>query len=240
MRVRRLLLPLSLGLLLLASAVLGLFFIARPTDSPWKTGQTLRVLPPGAALYLCRVHHGEEKLPFCLRGYYQARLKGPVVGDPARPCRGLSGPLARACSEVQGLRLVEHRVSAPLKVCASMPDPLACARHAGRKAFDEGGFKNGYQNAENLCSQEKGDLSEACYAGAAIGAVERSALVGIRKLRERILQEAEAFCLPRGGEACWASIASTLKAALPKEEALEACAALSLQGAVYCVEAVKR
>ncbi len=76
-----------------------------------------------------------EDLPICARGYMRKRLTGPLVGDPTAPCRGLSPAMARACSEVQGLRLVEEEVSRPMVVCEAMPYPEVCALYVGRAAF---------------------------------------------------------------------------------------------------------
>ncbi|RTH02271.1 hypothetical protein CSW50_07945, partial [Thermus scotoductus] len=55
------------------------------------------------ALQVCQ-RFGPEG-PRCLQGYFRARLKGPLRGDPLAPCRGLEGVSLRTCAAVQGLRL---------------------------------------------------------------------------------------------------------------------------------------
>jgi len=173
-----------------------------------------------------------EDLPLCARGYMRKRLTGPLVGDPTAPCQGLSPAMARACSEVQGLRLVEEGVSRPMVVCEAMPYPKACALYVGRAAFARGGFRLGKErSAERICAQGRGELLARCRLGASMEAVER---VG-----EEILRAAEEFCSPYGEELCWRGLASALLATRSKEKALEACALLSPLGAARCVALVK-
>lgn len=227
----------ALALIVLAAGVVlfGFAFAAYRHPGPglpaWKLGRALGLLPLPLARAACAAA-GDELL--CLRGYYRARLQGPVVGNPAAPCRGLQGLPARACSEVMGLRLVEGGVSRPLVVCESLADPLACARYVGRAAFTRGGFeKGGDKSAARVCAQGRGEYLAHCRAGAAMEAVER---VG-----EKILPAAEGFCLPYDRELCWSAIASALKAHYRKDpqKALEACTRLSPLGTAYCVRYVR-
>ncbi|GLV49374.1 hypothetical protein TJA_24750 [Thermus sp. LT1-2-5] len=228
---------LVLGFLVLALAVLLTGFILSVASHPgpglpeWKLGRALAPFPLPVAELVC----GRAGGPLlCLRGYYRERLKGPVVGNPARPCQGLTGLAARACSEVTGLRLVEGGVSRPLAVCESLPDPLACARYVGRGAFVRGGFeKGGEGSAAQVCAQGKGEVLANCRVGAAMEAVER---VG-----KPILRAAEAFCLPYNQDLCWWGVLSALAARYRNrpQEALDACSLLSPLGAGRCALAFK-
>jgi hypothetical protein len=220
-------------LLLFVGATWALYLQTRGGKPAWRLGAAMGSLrwPASLAEGACRLL-AREDLPLCARGYMRKRLTGPLVGNPTAPCRGLSPAMARACSEVQGLRLVEERVSRPIAVCEAMPYPEVCALYVGRAAFARGGFRlGGERSAERICAQGRGELLAYCRLGASMEAVER---VG-----EKILRAAEAFCSPYGEELCWRGLASTLLATRSKEKALEACALLSPLGAARCVVLVK-
>jgi hypothetical protein len=220
-------------LLFVVGATWALYLQTKGGKPAWQLGIAMGSLrwPISLAEGTCRLL-AREDLPLCTRGYMRKRLTGSLVGDPTAPCRGLSPVMARACSEVQGLRLVEEGVSRPMVVCEAMPYPKACALYVGRAAFSRGGFRLGKErSAERICAQGRGELLAYCRLGASMEAVER---VG-----EEILRAAEEFCSPYGEELCWRGLASALLATRPKEEALEACALLSPLGAARCVALVK-
>ncbi len=220
-------------LLFLGGATWALYLQTKGGKPAWRLGATLGRLhlPILLAEGTCRLL-AREDLPLCARGYMRKRLTGPLVGDPAAPCRGLSPTMARACSEVQGLRLVEAGVSRPAVVCEAMPYPEACALYVGRAAFSRGGFRLGEErSAEGICAQGRGEILAYCRLGASMEAVERHG--------KKILRAAEEFCSPYGEELCWGGLASALLATRPREEALEACALLSPLGAARCVALVK-
>jgi hypothetical protein len=235
--VRRALGPLGLlllvVLLLFVGATWALYLQTKGGKPAWRLGTAMASLhwPAPLAEGTCRLLTRED-LPLCARGYMRKRLTGPLVGDPTALCRGLSPAMARACSEVQGLRLVEEGVSRPIAVCEAMPYPEVCALYVGRAAFSGGGFRlGGERSAERICAQGRGELLARCRLGASMEAVERAG--------EKILRAAEAFCSPYGEELCWRGLASALLATRPKEEAMEACALLSPLGAARCVAVVK-
>jgi hypothetical protein len=220
-------------LLFLVGATWALYLQTKGGKPAWRLGAAMGSFhwPASLAEGVCRLLTRED-LPLCARGYMRKRLTGPLVGNPTAPCRGLSPAMARACSEVQGLRLVEEGVSRPIVVCEAMPYPEACALYVGRAAFSQGGFRLGKErSAERICAQGRGKLLAYCRLGASMEAVERAG--------EKILRAAEAFCSPYGEELCWQGLASALLATRPKEEALEACALLSPLGAARCVVLVK-
>jgi len=220
-------------LLFLAGATWALYLQTKGGKPAWRLGATMGSLrwPAPLAEGACRLL-AREDLPLCARGYMRRRLTGPLVGDPTAPCRGLSPAMARACSEVQGLRLVEEEVSRPIVVCEAMPYPEVCALYVGRAAFAQGGFRlGGERSAERVCAQGRGELLARCRLGASMEAVEREG--------EKILRAAEEFCSPYGEELCWRGLASALLAVRPKEKALEACALLSPLGAARCVALVE-
>ncbi len=220
-------------LLLFVGATWALYLQTKGGKPAWRLGAAMGSLhwPAPLAEGACRLL-AREDLPLCARGYMRKRLTGPLVGNPTAPCRGLSPAMARACSEVQGLRLVEKEVSRPVVVCEAMPYPDVCALYVGRAAFARGGFRLGKErSAERVCAQGRGELLAYCRVGASMEAVER---VG-----EKILRAAEEFCSPYGEELCWRGLASALLATRPKEKALEACALLSPLGAARCVALVK-
>lgn len=220
-------------LLFLGGAAWALYLQTKEGKPAWRLGAALGRLhlPTPLAEGACRLL-AREDLPLCARGYMRKRLAGPLVGNPTAPCRGLSPAMARACSEVQGVRLVEEGVSRPAVACEAMPYPEACALYVGRAAFSRGGFHlGGERSAERICAQGRGELLAYCRVGASMEAVER---VG-----EKILRAAEEFCSPYGEELCWRGLASALLATRPREEALKACALLSPLGAARCVALVK-
>jgi hypothetical protein len=220
-------------LLLFVGATWALYLQTKGGKPAWRLGAAMGSLywPAPLAEGACRLL-AREDLPLCARGYMRKRLTGPLVGNPTAPCRGLSPAMARACSEVQGLRLVEEGVSRPMVVCEAMPYPKACALYVGRAAFARGGFRLGKErSAERICAQGRGELLARCRLGASMEAVER---VG-----EKILRAAEEFCSPYGEELCWRGLTSALLATRSKEKALEACALLSPLGAARCVALVK-
>jgi hypothetical protein len=220
-------------LLFLVGATWALYLQTKGGKPAWRLGIAMGSLrwPAPLAEGVCRLL-AREDLPLCTRGYMRKRLTGPLVGNPTAPCRGLSPAMTWACSEVQGLRLVEKRVSRPIVVCEAMPYPKACALYVGRAAFARGGFHLGKeQSAERICAQGRGELLAYCRVGASMEAVERAG--------ENILRAAEEFCSPYGEELCWRGLASALLATRPKEKALEACALLSPLGAARCVAVVK-
>ena len=220
-------------LLFLAGATWALYLQTRGGKPAWRLGAAMGSLgwPAPLAEGACRLL-AREDLPLCARGYMRKRLTGPLVGDPTAPCRGLSPAMARACSEVQGLRLVEEGVSQPIVVCDAMPYPKACALYVGRAAFARGGFRlGGERSAERICAQGRGELLAYCRLGASMEAVERAG--------EKILRAAEEFCSPYNEELCWRGLASALLATQPEEKALEACTRLSPLGAARCVAVVK-
>jgi len=220
-------------LLFLVGATWALYLQTKRGKPAWRLGAAMGTLrwPAPLAEGACRLL-ARENLPLCVRGYMRKRLTGPLVGNPTAPCRGLSPAMARACSEVQGLRLVEEGVSRPMVVCEAMPYPEVCALYVGRAAFARGGFRLGKErSAERICAQGRGELLARCRVGASMEAVERAG--------EKILRAAEAFCSPYGEELCWRGLASALLATRPEEEALEACALLSPLGAARCVALVK-
>jgi hypothetical protein len=220
-------------LLFLVGATWALYLQTKGGKPAWRLGAAMGTLrwPVPLAEGACRLL-AREDLPLCARGYMRKRLTGPLVGNPTAPCRGLSPTMARACSEVQGLRLVEEGVSQPIVVCEAMPYPKACALYVGRAAFARGGFRLGRErSAERICAQGRGELLAYCRVGASMEAVERAG--------EKILRAAEEFCSPYGEELCWRGLASALLATRPKEKALEACALLSPLGAARCVAVVK-
>jgi hypothetical protein len=225
---------LTLALLLfLVGATWALYLQTKGGKPAWRLGAAMGSLywPASLAEGVCRLL-AREDLPLCARGYMRKRLTGPLVGNPTAPCRGLSPAMARACSEVQGLRLVESGISRPIAACEATPHPEACALYVGRAAFARGGFRlGGERSAERICAQGRGELLAYCRVGASMEAVERAG--------EKILRAAEAFCSPYGEELCWRGLASALLATRPKEEALEACALLSPLGAARCVALVK-
>ncbi len=220
-------------LLLFVGATWALYLQTKGGKPAWRLGAAMGRLywPAPLAEGACRLL-AREDLPLCARGYMRRRLAGPLVGDPTAPCRGLSPAMARACSEVQGLRLVEEGVSRPIAVCEAMPYPEVCALYVGRAAFARGGFRLGKErSAERVCAQGRGELLAYCRLGASMEAVERAG--------EKILRAAEEFCSPYGEELCWRGLASALLATWPKEKALKACALLSPLGAARCVALVK-
>ncbi len=220
-------------LLLFVGATWALYLQTKGGKPTWRLGAAMGSLrwPAPLAEGVCRLL-AREDLPLCARGYMRKRLTGPLVGDPTAPCQGLSPAMARACSEVQGLRLVEEEVSRPIVVCEAMPYPEVCALYVGRAAFAQGGFRLGKErSAERICAQGRGELLAYCRVGASMEAVERAG--------EKILRAAEEFCSPYGEELCWRGLASALLATRPKEKALEACALLSPLGAARCVALVK-
>jgi hypothetical protein len=225
---------LALALLLfLVGATWALYLQTKEGKPAWRLGAAMGSLrwPIPLAEGACRLLTRED-LPLCARGYMRKRLTGPLLGDPTAPCRGLSPVMARACSEVRGLRMVEEGVSRPIAVCEAMPYPKACAFYVGGTAFLLGGFRlGGERSAERICAQGRGKLLAYCRLGASMEAVEREG--------EKILRAAEAFCSPYGEELCWRGLASALLATRPKEEVLEACALLSPLGAARCVALVK-
>jgi hypothetical protein len=152
---------LALALLLfLVEATWALYLQTKGGKPAWRLGAAMGSLrwPIPLAEGACRLL-AREDLPLCARGYMRKRLTGPLVGDPTAPCRGLSPAMARACSEVQGLRLVEEGVSRPIVVCEAMPYPKACALYVGRAAFARGGFRlGGERSAERICAQGRGVL----------------------------------------------------------------------------------
>lgn len=234
--MKRWLLLILSGLLVLGVFAVGatgaLYLQERKGAPPFRLGRVLGKLhyPGWLAIPLCTTLGPRE--PLCLRGYYRARLSGPLSGNPAQPCQGLPPGPARACSEVQGLRLVEWGISRPLVVCAQLPDPLACARYVGRAAFTRGGFAaGGERSAKALCAQGKGEYLAHCRVGASMEAVERHG--------RRILAAAEEFCRDYGENLCYAGLVSALKTILPREEALEACSLLSPRGAAWCVRGIR-
>ena len=220
-------------LLFLVGATWALYLQTKEGKPTWRLGAAMGTLrsPAPLAEGACRLLTRED-LPLCARGYMRKRLTGPLVGNPTAPCRGLSPAMARACSEVQGLRLVEEGVSRPIVVCEAMPYPDVCALYVGRAAFARGGFRLGKERgAERVCAQGRGELLAYCRVGASMEAVER--------MGEKILRAAEEFCSPYGEELCWRGLASALLATRSKEKALEACALLSPLGAARCVAVVK-
>jgi hypothetical protein len=220
-------------LLLFAGATWALYLQTEGGKPAWRLGAAMGSLywPAPLAEGACRLL-AREDLPLCARGYMRKRLTGPLVGNPTAPCRGLSPAMARACSEVQGLRLVEEGVSRPIVVCEAMPYPEVCALYVGRAAFARGGFRLGKErSAERVCAQGRGELLAYCRVGASMEAVERTG--------EKILRAAEEFCSPYGEELCWQGLASALLATRPQEKALEACTLLSPLGAARCVALVK-
>jgi len=220
-------------LLLFVGATWALYLQAKGGKPAWRLGAAMGSLnwPAPLAEGACRLL-AREDLPLCARGYMRRRLAGPLVGNPTAPCRGLSPAMARACSEVQGLRLVEEGVSRPIAVCEAMPYPEVCALYVGRAAFAQGGFRLGKErSAERICAQGQGELLAYCRLGASMEAVERAG--------EEILRAAEEFCSPYGEELCWRGLVSVLLATQSKEKALEACALLSPLGAARCVALVK-
>jgi hypothetical protein len=220
-------------LLFLAGATWALYLQTEGGKPAWRLGAAMGSLrwPTPLAEGACRLL-AREDLSLCARGYMRKRLTGPLLGNPTAPCRGLSPAMARACSEVQGLRLVEEGVSRPMVVCEAMPYPEPCALYVGRAAFARGGFRLGKErSAGRICAQGRGELLARCRVGASMEAVERAG--------EKILRAAEAFCSPYGEELCWRGLASALLATRPKEKALEACALLSPLGAARCVAVVK-
>jgi hypothetical protein len=228
-----------LGLLLLVvllplvGATWALYLQTKGGKPAWRFGAAMGSLywPAPLAEGACRLL-AREDLPLCARGYMRKRLTGPLVGDPTAPCRGLSPAMARACSEVQGLRLVEEGVSRPIVVCEAMPYPEVCALYVGRAAFTRGGFRLGKErSAGRICAQGRGELLAYCRLGASMEAVERAG--------GKILRAAEAFCSPYGEDLCWRGLASALLATRSKEKALEACALLSPLGAARCVAVVE-
>jgi hypothetical protein len=235
--MRRVLGPLGLLLLVVlfffVGATWALYLQTKGGKPAWRLGAAMGSLywPAPLAEGACRLLTRED-LPLCARGYMRKRLTGPLVGNPTAPCRGLSPAMARACSEVQGLRLVESGISRPIVVCEAMPHPKACALYVGRAAFTRGGFRlGGERSAERICAQGRRELLAYCRVGASMEAVERAG--------EKILRAAEEFCSPYGEELCWRGLASALLATRPKEKALEACALLSPLGAAWRVAVVK-
>ena len=220
-------------LLFLVGATWALYLQTKGGKPAWRLGAAMGSLhwPAPLAEGACRLL-AREDLPLCARGYMRKRLTGPLVGNPTAPCRGLSPAMTRACSEVQGSRLVEEGVSRPIVVCEAMPYPEVCALYVGRAAFTRGGFRLGKErSAERICAQGRGELLAYCRLGASMEAVERAG--------EKILRAAEEFCSPYNEELCWRGLASALLATRSKEKALEACALLSPLGAARCVALVK-
>lgn len=220
-------------LLFLVGATWALYLQVKEGKPAWRLGAALGSLPLPVPLVegTCRLL-AREDLPLCARAYMKKRLTGPLVGNPTAPCRGLSSPMARACSEVQALRLVEERVSRPVAVCESMPYPKECALYVGRAAFSQGGFRLGKdRSASAICATGRGELLAYCRVGASMQAVEREG--------EKILRAAEEFCSPYDEELCWRGLASALLAIRSREEALKACGLLSPLGAARCVNLVK-
>ncbi len=220
-------------LLLFVGATWALYLQTKGGKPAWRLGAAMGSLhwPAPLAEGACRLL-AREDLPLCARGYMRRRLTGPLVSDPTAPCRGLTPVMAWACSEVQGMRLVEEGVSRPIVVCEAMPYPKPCALYVGRAAFARGGFRlGGERSAERICAQGRGELLAYCRLGASMEAVERAG--------EKILRAAEEFCSPYGEELCWRGLASALLDTLPKEKALEACALLSPLGAARCVALVE-
>jgi hypothetical protein len=220
-------------LLFLVGATWALYLQTKGGKPAWRLGAAMGSLrwPAPLAEGACRLLTRED-LPLCARGYMRKRLTGPMLGNPTAPCRGLSPAMAWACSEVQGMRLVEEGVSRPIVVCEAMPYPEVCALYVGRAAFARGGFHLGKErSAGRVCAQGRGELLARCRVGASMEAVERAG--------EKILRAAEEFCSPYGEELCWQGLASALLATRPKEKALEACARLSPLGAARCVALVR-
>lgn len=224
----------SLLILLLALTILafgvGYMVAARYQRGPgapaYRQGQGLAFLPPALASILCRASEGQT---LCLRGYFAARIPQEVQGLPERYCQGLSGPAARACSEVMGLRLVIFPSS--VRLCERLPDPEACARYVGRGAYARGGEAR----VKEECRKVRGPLLFNCQVGAAMEMVER-------RPREN-LQAAWHLCEEANpdGTVCTGALGSALLSAVKDRKRAEAlCLDLPPLQAARCVAGVER
>lgn len=226
MRAKRLLAALLALLGLLGALALAHRYRAWAEAPPYRQGQGLAFLPPALAAALCRASEGQA---LCLQGYFAARIPQEVQGLPERYCQGLSGPAARACSEVMGLRLVVFPSS--VRLCERLPDPEACARHVGRGAYARGGEAR----VKEECAKGEGFLRFYCQVGAAMEMVER-------RPREN-LQAAWQICEETGSGAnlcSWFLGHSLLWRAGSEEAALRLCLDLPPLQAARCVAGVEQ
>ncbi len=156
--------------------------------SPYRLGQALAPLPRGIALEVCKRFSADG--PWCLQGYFKAKLKGPPQGDPLAPCQGLSPPFLWSCAAVQGARFYE--LSNPFGACARFMGEegayLSCADFVGREAFARAGF-DGPRGAGEICAKGEGKAQIYCRMGAAKEA--------IAKYRAAKLGKPSSFAAPR-------------------------------------------
>ncbi|MFD3005209.1 hypothetical protein [Thermus tengchongensis] len=226
MRAKRLLAALLALLGLLGALALAHRYRAWAEAPPYRQGQGLAFLPPALAAALCRASEGQA---LCLQGYFAARIPQEIQGLPERYCQGLSGPAARACSKVMGLRLVVFPSS--VRLCERLPDPEACARYVGRGAYARGGEAR----VKEECGKVRGPLLFNCQVGAAMEMVER-------RPKEN-LQAAWRLCEGANpdGTVCTGALGSALLSAVKDRKRAEAlCLDLPPLQAARCVAGVKR